>query len=46
MDPNRIIDGKKVSDDFTYTSDNNIDWMDIDTLKNWIKVNNNKIGKL
>ena len=46
MDPNRMIDGVKVSDDFTYTSDNNTDWMDIDTLKNWIKVNNNKIGNI
>ena len=45
MDPNRINDGVKVSEDFTYTSDNNNDWMDIDTLKNWIKVNNINIGK-
>jgi UDP-N-acetylglucosamine 4,6-dehydratase (inverting) len=45
-DSNRMIDGAKVSDDFTYTSDNNNDWMDIDTLKNWIKVNKNKIGKI
>ena len=46
MDPNRINDGVKVSEDFTYTSDNNNDWMDIDTLKNWIKVNNKNIGKI
>ena len=46
MDPNRINSGVKVSEDFTYTSDNNNDWMDIDTLKNWIKVNKNKIGKI
>ena len=46
MDPNRINDGVKVSEDFTYSSDNNNDWMDIDTLKNWIKVNNKNIGKI
>ena len=46
MDPNRINDGVKVSEDFTYTSDNNNNWMDIDTLKNWIKVNYKNIGKI
>ena len=46
LDPNRIIGGVKVDTNFTYTSDNNNDWMDIDTLKNWIKVNKNKIGKI
>ena len=46
LDPNRINDGVKVSEDFTYTSDNNNNWMDIDTLKNWIKVNNLNIGKI
>ena len=45
-DPNRINDGVKVFEDFTYTSDNNNNWMDIDTLKNWIKVNKNIIGKI
>ena len=45
-DPNRIHGGTKVSEDFTYTSDNNNDWMDIDTLKNWIKANKNRIGKI
>ena len=46
MDPNRINDGLRVSEDFTYTSDNNNNWMDIDTLKAWIKVNKNNIGKI
>ena len=45
-DPNRINDGVKVFEDFTYTSDNNNNWMDIDTLKNWIKVNDTIIGKI
>ena len=46
LDPNRINEGVKVSENFTYTSDNNNDWMDINTLKNWIKVNSNNIGRL
>ena len=46
FDPKRIIGGAKVDTNFIYTSDNNNDWMDIDTLKNWIKVNKNKIGKI
>ena len=35
-DPSRIGNGKVVSPDFSYTSDNNKDWMTIETLKNWI----------
>ena len=46
MDPNRINEGVKVSENFTYTSNNNNDWMDIDTLKNWIEINKNNIGKI
>jgi UDP-N-acetylglucosamine 4,6-dehydratase (inverting) len=46
IDPNRINDGIKVSEDFTYTSNNNNDWMDIDTLKNWIEINKDNIGKI
>jgi UDP-N-acetylglucosamine 4,6-dehydratase (inverting) len=45
-DSKRINGGKKVDMDFTYSSDNNKDWMEIDTLKNWIKKNNNNIGKI
>jgi len=44
MDPNRINDGIKVSKDFIYTSNNNSDWMDIDTLKSWIEENSKTIG--
>ena len=39
-----IGDGKKVSNDFSYTSDNNIDWMNIDTLKSWIHEHKAIIG--
>lgn len=45
-DPGRIKQGKKVSSDFSYTSDNNSEWMSIDTLQNWIKENKNKIGRV
>lgn len=46
LDSNRINNGVRVSDNFTYTSNNNKDWMDIDTLKIWIKENIDKIGKI
>ncbi|MDH5368427.1 MAG: UDP-N-acetylglucosamine 4,6-dehydratase (inverting) [Gammaproteobacteria bacterium] len=45
-DPERINGGKLVAPDFTYCSDNNIDWMTIDTLNTWIKHNSEKIGKI
>jgi UDP-N-acetylglucosamine 4,6-dehydratase/5-epimerase len=43
-DPERIKDGVKVDTDFLYTSDNNIEWMEISELKEWIEKNRNKIG--
>jgi len=43
-DPNRINDGVRVDSDFTYCSDNNKDWMDIESLQNWIGRNHNTIG--
>ncbi len=36
-DPSRIKDGCKVPVGFTYTSDNNMDWMSIDWLQKWMK---------
>lgn len=44
-DPARINGGNLVAPDFTYCSDNNTDWMSIDTLRAWIKQNREKIGK-
>lgn len=44
-DPQRINGGKLVRSDFTYCSDNNTDWMTIDTLRIWIEQNRAKIGK-
>jgi UDP-N-acetylglucosamine 4,6-dehydratase (inverting) len=45
-DPRRVKDGKLVAADFTYCSDNNDDWMSIETLQAWIAQNRNKIGKI
>lgn len=45
-DPERINNGKKVSADFSYRSDNNTDWMSIETLRQWIKKHHDKIGKI
>jgi UDP-N-acetylglucosamine 4,6-dehydratase (inverting) len=45
-DPDRINDGKKVAEDFTYCSNNNLDWMSIDTLRAWIEKNRDKIGNI
>jgi UDP-N-acetylglucosamine 4,6-dehydratase (inverting) len=43
-DPLRINGGRKVPKDFRYTSENNIEWMTINTLQHWIDENRNKIG--
>jgi FlaA1/EpsC-like NDP-sugar epimerase len=39
-----IKNGKRVKEGFSYTSNNNLEWMSVDTLQNWIKNNINKIG--
>mgnify|MGYP000945257846 CR=1 FL=1 len=44
LDPARIKDGKRVPDDFVYSSDKNVDWMSVDELHSWIESNRNKIG--
>jgi UDP-N-acetylglucosamine 4,6-dehydratase len=43
-DVNRIKDGKKVSEGFSYTSDNNKEWMTDYELASWIDQNQEKIG--
>lgn len=45
-DPNRIKDGKKVSEGFVYTSDNNPERMPISALQEWISQNRLKVGKI
>ncbi len=42
----RIKDGKKVADGFSYTSDNNHEWMSTEQLGAWITANLEKIGSI
>lgn len=46
QDPRRIKDGRLVASDFTYCSDNNVDWMGIPALREWIAQNHKKIGTI
>jgi UDP-N-acetylglucosamine 4,6-dehydratase/5-epimerase len=41
----RIKDGKKVVEGFSYTSDNNTEWMSIESLQEWINLNIDQIDK-
>jgi len=45
-DPERNKDGIKVNDGFTYSSDNNSEWMSVEDLRQWIDTNSTKIGKI
>ena len=45
-DPQRINGGRLVDPNFTYSSDNNTEWMSIATLQSWIAQNRGKIGKI
>ena len=44
-DKDRIKNGKKVSPDFTYSSENNNHWMSSKDLDIWLKNNSEKLGK-
>jgi len=45
-DEKRIKDGKLVEEGFSYTSDNNKEWMSISELEKWIEKNKEKIGQI
>jgi UDP-N-acetylglucosamine 4,6-dehydratase len=45
-DSNRINGGNLVASDFTYSSDQNTEWMCIETLRTWIEKNNKEIGQI
>jgi len=45
-DPQRNKDGIKVDENFTYSSDQNEEWMSVEDLKKWISDNKTKIGKI
>lgn len=43
-DGSRIKDGKLVPEGFSYTSENNSEWMSPESLRSWIDINREKIG--
>lgn len=45
-DPHRIKDGQKVPEGFTYCSNNNRDWMTIETLRAWIEERKDRLGSI
>jgi UDP-N-acetylglucosamine 4,6-dehydratase len=45
-DLERIKNGKKVNNDFIYSSDRNKDWMTVSALNNWIKKNYDQFLKI
>jgi len=45
-DEKRIANGKKLKEGFSYTSDNNNDWMKQDDLLKWVKNNMSQIGNI
>lgn len=45
-DPERINGGRPVPADFSYSSDNNPEWMSIEALAAWIESNRDKIGRI
>ena len=45
-DPFRIKDGRKVAENFIYCSDNNTEWMKVESLQAWIAQNREKVGKI
>lgn len=46
QDPSRRNGGVKVDPDFSYRSDNNSEWMTIDTLRDWIDRYRKQIGHI
>jgi UDP-N-acetylglucosamine 4,6-dehydratase/5-epimerase len=46
LDLNRIKVGRKVPEGFSYASDTNAEWMDIQTLQQWIETHRAKIGAI
>jgi FlaA1/EpsC-like NDP-sugar epimerase len=45
-DQHRIKDGKLVPEGFSYSSDNNSEWMNIQELREWIQKNKVLMGNL
>jgi UDP-N-acetylglucosamine 4,6-dehydratase (inverting) len=45
-DPERIKDGVKVPEGFTYDSETNVEWMSRTELQQWLVENQSKLGKI
>ncbi len=45
-DEERVKNGKKVKEGFSYTSNNNTEWVSVEALQHWIKENQERIGKI
>ncbi len=45
-DPARIKDGQLVPENFTYTSDNNQEWMSLESLGQWVVQRRSEIGSI
>jgi UDP-N-acetylglucosamine 4,6-dehydratase (inverting) len=45
-DKQRIKNGIRVEDGFSYSSDSNGEWMTVNTLKEWISCNREKVGNI
>lgn len=45
-DINRIKDGKKVDEDFVYSSETNTQWVSKEEMTRWIEKNKNKLGSI
>lgn len=43
---NRIKEGKRVSDGFVYSSDNNTEWMTDEEFQQWLDANREKVGRI
>jgi UDP-N-acetylglucosamine 4,6-dehydratase (inverting) len=46
IDPYRIKDGIPVREGFSYSSDNNTEWMTVETLRKWLKNSKNEVGRV
>jgi UDP-N-acetylglucosamine 4,6-dehydratase/5-epimerase len=46
LDPARIGGGNRVPEGFSYTSDNNMEWMGVQDLRDWIESNQDRIGAI
>jgi UDP-N-acetylglucosamine 4,6-dehydratase len=45
-DPSRNRGGTRVAEGFSYSSDNNGEWMPVETLRAWIQANRSKYGEI